>query len=433
MDPETPPQPDQRPTLDRPAIEERKLRAIYNELPDEAREAIGPLQIKQVGDAGFIVQRINHAPMAGNDWVLYDYDDTIAATTAAKSPRLEQFIAYAQERFPELDGDTCAALMKATDTFSRWEDLPEAGKNYHTHTHVTVLNWAVQKTGEIMASGKPPGEALAEVKAILDRIQAGGATEDDPFYIREKDQKFVSRKGSVRNVDLEQIFATTLAHPDLYDEVLESMRELAKSPDSIHRTNVGIITYGEPHYQLRKLFTMLQENPDLPLSQIMLTNIQKGDFIKQVIESGVEKQFSVNYVPAELDEDGGFGSLGTGGQLFSESDHNVIIFDDDPTQLENIAASAQEVKDKSGARVITVRSIRPGTKAENKPGQTMTSEFGSIDFRNRTGNDLSISDILLINRYLAVKKGIENGDIPPTYEYIRSLREELTRRNIELT
>jgi len=178
---------------------------------------------------------------------------------------------------------------------------------------------------------------------------------------------------------------------------------------------------------------MLKENPDLPLSQIMLTNVSKGDFIKQVIKMGIEKKLPVDYVPAHLDNDGGFGSLGSGGQLFSESQHNVIIFDDDPKQLDNIAASAQEVKDISGARVITVRSIRTGTKAEHKPSQTVTSEYGSIDFRNRQEGDLSISDILLVNRYLAVKKGIEDGDIPPTYEYMQSLQQELSKRNIQLT
>lgn len=427
MDQETPVQ------TDKATIEERKLQAIYNELPTEAQEAIGPLQIERVGDAGFIIQRSNHMPMAGNDWVLYDYDDTIAATTEAKKPRLLAFVEYAQKHFPYLDEVACEKLMKASDKFSRWEEQENAGKNYHIHTHISILDWALRRTGAIVTAGTPVEDAIAEIQAVFDRIQTGEVHDDDPFYVRHEDKKLVSKGIAQRNTELENIFAQTLAHPRLYEEVIDSMRSLPGSPDSIHRTNVGIITYGEPHYQLRKLFTMLQENPDLPLSQILLTNIGKGDFIKQVIASGVEKQFPVSYVPATLIEDGDFDSLGSGGQLFSEAHHNVVIFDDDPTQLENIAQSAQEIKTSTGARVITVRSIRPGTKAEHKPGQSLVSEYGAIDFRNRTGNDLSISDILLVNRYLAVKKGIEDGEIDSAYPHFHSLREELLRRNIDLT
>lgn len=427
MDSDIPPQ------TDRATIEVRKLQTIFNELPYEAQEVIGPLQIEHVGDAGFIVQRTNHVPMAGNDWVLYDYDDTIAATTEAKNPRLTEFVAYAQVQYPDLDAETCEKLMKASDKFSRWEEQENSGRNYHIHTHVSVLDWALHRAGEIIAAGTPADEVVADIQSTLDRIQAGEVRDDDPFYMRLEDRKFVTKGIAPRNTELEDIFSRTFAHPRLYDEVLESMRSLAGGPDSIHRTNVGIITYGEPHYQLRKLFTMLQDNPDLPISQILLTSVGKGDFIKRAIASSVEKKFPAEYVPASLDDDEGFGSLGSGGQLFSDAHHSVIIFDDDPTQLENITSAAKEIKGSTGAHIITVRSIRPGTKAEHRPGQSLVSEYGTIDFRNRTGTDLSISDILLVNKYLAVKKGIEDDDIAPTYEYVRTLREELSRRNIELT
>jgi hypothetical protein len=79
------------PTISSGEIEERKLRAVYETLLGDTKEAIGGFEFRRVGDVGFIIQRANQPVAQGKDWVLFDYDDTITETSHAKVPRQEQF------------------------------------------------------------------------------------------------------------------------------------------------------------------------------------------------------------------------------------------------------------------------------------------------------------------------------------------------------
>lgn len=422
--------PEETQAIERSSTNTRKLEAVIDQLDEETKEILGPIHIETLGESGFIIQRENHKPMAGNDWVLYDYDDTLAATTGSKTPRLQAFTEYAQGVDTRLQPEQCQQLMAMTDKFCRWEEIDGAGKNYHAYDHVAVLDWAMQEYRRLI-EGMDPNVAVSKIQERLDAMRTN-PQQGDPFYINKSDRRLHSGIRT-RNTQLDEIFAASVGDPMLYQETIDSMREQAAPKDSIHRTNVGILSYGEPHYQLRKIIQMLKDNPDLPISQIMLTNIKKGEFFRQAIEAGIEDRFDVDYTPAHLDEQGGFTSIGAEGKLFGNHMHTVIMIDDDPDQLDNIVDIANSQKDRTGARVVTVRSVRPGTKAERKESKTIRSQYGTIDFTSLDGDIPSISNVLLINRYLEVLNAIKEGLFDANYWYVQALRQELKRRDIQLS
>jgi FMN phosphatase YigB (HAD superfamily) len=333
------------PTISSGEIEERKLHSVYANLPEESKQAIGGFEFRRVGDVGFIIQRANQPVAQGKDWVLFDYDDTITETSHAKVPRQEQFTSYLQELDPRINPETCRSIMELTDNFSRWQEHEGASTQYHTYTHIDVLDWSIQQLRTQLDNGTSPEAAIADLQATLSRIQRGEAQEGDPFHFNEEKTKLINNGIRTRNEQLEQIFGSTIADPRVYDEIVATMRQLGAHQGE-DPMNLGILTYGEPNYQFRKIVRLLEKHPDLPVSQIFLTEIPKGEFIKKIIE-------------LESDESG---------QLFGKDPHTVVLVDDDPKQLDSMVRITDDLKDKTGARVRTVRSVRSNTKRGNATG-----------------------------------------------------------------
>ncbi|KXK12053.1 MAG: hypothetical protein UZ22_OP11002000170 [Microgenomates bacterium OLB23] len=353
-------------------IEERKLNAIYNDLPQETRDAIGNFEFKRVGDAGFIVQRTNFPVAQGKDWILVDYDDTTAATTDAKVPRKEQYTEYLQGLDPRISTDTCALLIKITDEFSRWQEHEGAGTQYHPNAHVDALDWAAQQLRNYIDAGIPQEVALSHISQTLRRIQNGTVEKDDPFYFNPDKKQLINNGIRPRNLALEQIFNTTIADPRIYDEIIEAMHKLGTHPND-DPTNLGILTYGEPNYQFRKILRLLQQHPNLPVSQILLTQIPKGEFIKRVIDM----------------------EAGESGQLFGPDPHTVILVDDDPKQLDNMVRMAKDLEagGKTGARIQTLRSVRTHTKRGAATGDP-TIRHTAINFDSPATEREALASVL---------------------------------------
>src|SRR4051812_23664028 len=57
-------------------------------------ETIGKSELISVGEAGYIINLTDTPPVKGNDWALFDLDDTVISYTEAKTQRLDAYISY---------------------------------------------------------------------------------------------------------------------------------------------------------------------------------------------------------------------------------------------------------------------------------------------------------------------------------------------------
>jgi hypothetical protein len=120
--------------------EERGLRSLV----ERYSEKLGEFEIHPVGESGFLLQSEKQLPMAGNDWFLFDYDDTLRGTTEVKSKRLELYIDYARSLGIDASEEELKHLVDTTDKFARWEDVEGGGSAYHANTHMSTLHWATE-------------------------------------------------------------------------------------------------------------------------------------------------------------------------------------------------------------------------------------------------------------------------------------------------
>ncbi len=121
--------------------EEDKLQILIEKYKDR----LGNFDLVPVGTAGFILQSQRQRPMAGNDWVFFDYDDTLVATTAVKEERLKQYIEHLEKSGIQLTPEQAKKIMDLTDKFSRWEENEGEGRIYHANSHMVAL---VRENGE---------------------------------------------------------------------------------------------------------------------------------------------------------------------------------------------------------------------------------------------------------------------------------------------
>jgi len=119
-------------------VETKRINALLRKY----REHLGGFDIVSVGNAGYILQAEQQKPMAGNDWVFFDYDDTLVATTEVKQRRLELYRAYLEKLGIQMTEEQATKVVEMADKFSRWEENEGEGKLYHANTHIAILQWA---------------------------------------------------------------------------------------------------------------------------------------------------------------------------------------------------------------------------------------------------------------------------------------------------
>lgn len=398
-------------------------------LLEKNKEALGNFDLVPVGKIGYILQSERQKPMAGNDWVFFDYDDTLVATTEVKEKRLELYRAYLEKLGVQITEDQISKIVEMTDKFSRWEENKGEGELYHANTHMAALQWV---TNTVREKQDKIEEAIIDLQTSLDRIktqltQDQQPQEPDPFYFRPKDKKFILRgTDKMWSKDIENIFMQTMINPPQYEETIEAAKETGQPRSSIHRTNLGIFTYGDPYYQLLKVIELMKQYPDFAISQIWVTRAPKGDFIVQTVKEKATSKFEQDYVPAGLEDYPGEGIAYGSGYVLGQTEHVIVMLDDNPRELSSILSSNDYLKESTKSQFVVVRSKRAGTKEQNREWQVNTP-YGELDFTSRSFLPRDISNTFLINRYLNVKSRL--GEQHPN---TLRLQNELSTRGITL-
>lgn len=398
-------------------------------LLEKNKEVLGNFDIVPVGKMGYVLQSEKQKPMAGNDWVFLDYDDTLVATTEVKEKRLELYRVYLEKVGLQMTEAQASKIVEITDNFSRWEESNGEGKLYHANSHMVALQWA---TNSVRETQNKIDETITDLQTQLGRIktqltQDQQPQETDPFYFRPVDKKFILRgTDKMWSKDMEDIFMQTMINPPQYSETIEAAKETGHPSTSIHRTNIGIFTYGDPYYQLLKVFELMKQHPDFSISQIWLTRSPKGDFIVETVKTKATNGLVQEYVSAELEEYPGEGLAYGSGHVLGRTEHVVVMMDDNPKELSSILSANDYLKENTKATFVVVRSKRAGTKEQNREWQVNTP-YGELDFVSHSLLPRDISNTFLINRYLIVKSNL--GDLHPN---TLRLQNELNTRGVKI-
>lgn len=377
-------------TTQNPA-ETRKLSILL----EKQREKIGNYRLIEVEGAGYIVELTDNLPIAGNDWIFFDYDDTLVAYTETKKRRLEKYREFLESQNLETSKDEAEEAIQIADEFARW---PEDGTKatYHHNAHLTILSWI---TSRLKDQPKSPKEQLTQAREILAKVREKQVVEDAPFHLNQNNRLVLHTK-TPWDREMEDIFTETTLKPAAYEEMIEAAI-LASNPNSANRTNLAVLTYGEPYYQLTKVIETLGESSNFKPSQLWLTKIPKGEFFEKVVETKANSRLQLEYAPGEISQTL---SLPAGYPL-GETHHTVIVFDDNPREILSVVKSSEALSHKSKASIVCVRSIRPQTREETSEWEVETP-YGEIDFRTKPVAGQDIHKIIEINRYLAMKNSL---------------------------
>lgn len=195
----------------------------------------------------------------------------------------------------------------------------------------------------------------------------------------------------------------TTINPPAYDDVISAATRLGSPTDSIHRTNVGVFTYGDPYFQLLKTLELMDKNPELALSQIWLSKVPKGQFIAEAVRRKITTDLDQEYVPPELEDYPGDSLSYGSGYILGDTPHVVIMVDDDPRQLDSILESNEFLAQSTGAQFVCIRSKRANTKMEKQTWNIVTP-YGELDFTSATFSPENIDSIILINQVIDARK-----------------------------
>ena len=380
-----------------PRAEERKVALLLK----KNEQNIGPHNLIEVGDVGYVIELDNYRPMAGNDWILFDYDDTLAAYTETKIIRESLFGQFLRNKGVQIDENGIQRALTLTDDFARWEELGVPSTSYHHSAHLTAISWV---TDQLIAKKAQPEGVLDDVEKKLSKIREGEAQEEVPFYIDQSTKRLVLRRKTPWSKELEAIFAETTLKPISYPEPIEAVK-LATSPNSIHRLNIGIFSYGEPYFQLAKIIKFLNESQDLPINQIWLTKVPKGKFIEELVKLKVNRKMKLEYPSAELSETEGEEIAFPSGYPLGETPHSIVIFDDSPKELSTLTKTSETLSNQTKATIVSVRSRKSGTREEQTEWE-IESPYGEVDFRLKNVSSKELLKVFEINTYLAMKKNL---------------------------
>ncbi len=378
-------------------------------LIEKSKELLGPINLIPIGEAGFLLQREQLQSTPAKDWLLLDYDDTLAASTEIKKERLKLYTEYLQENLslPTQAVQLLAEnILKLADEFARWEEQTSTIKQYHLGAHMMALSWASeylfhhaqQSSEEILAYLTTQLNLLKQTLNLTPDNQAGKHELDLPFYF--KAGKLISKTKRPWLADIENIFQQTSLNPPLYQEPLASINSAETTTNQLQ--NLVIFTYGEPYFQLSKVIKLLEQNPDLAIAQIWLTQTTKGKFVQELWKTGVAQA-------TKLDQA-----------------RTLTLVDDDHKQLNGfVDCKAYMETQAPHLQLIAIRSKRLGTKTVQKDWPT--HPYGNLDFTEKNQPALPILTILKINLYLALKH-----QLPADDPEIQTLAMQLKQAGVEL-
>ncbi len=320
-------------------------------------------EITTVGEAGYIIRLGEVPPIPGNDWVMYDLDDTLIAYSEAKPARLAAYAQYLERTGITLDASTVSSVMDATDDFSRW---PEDGIDmYHIDAHKDALAWATNQLRDIRPD--KISNTLDTIKSQLQNAQDTAAS--NPLStagssIRLQEGRLTTPELEPVTEQLDSVF-DAMIKPRRYSDALEAMVEVGKN------VNSGIFTYGEPSFQLLKVLEVMRaqiaDGKPLPVSHIWLTKVPKGVFLNELANL---KESAESAVVEEI----------LGGEP-----HVVMLVDDSPKEINNFEQNGYQLSQESQLAFGGLRTARENTKnyRASSPAarifyEKRTEDFGSL-------------------------------------------------------
>ena len=340
--------------------------ADLKKLLENYKDTLGDFYLIEVEGAGFIIQSTENVPGISKDWFFVDYDDTLVATTGVKSKRHELFLDYLHEHIdPNIDIEDSKKIMDVTDKFARWAQEPGRGDMYNPAAHIVSLSWTV-----IMLSQTPPEARKQEMPKILERLKATKAVLDaqvenssveTPFYFDQHTRKLIATEEAPWSTKIEQVMDQSIIHPPQYEETIEAAKILRGTG-----FNIGVFTYGEQYFQLRKVLELLKAHPQMGVSQIWLSYVSKGDFIEKSLQTEATKRAS-EHLSKEQDRyirDLLIPRLAT---PLGYAPQIIVFFDDNPRELDAVEGANKLLIVSTGSKFQPVRSLRVNTREEQKP------------------------------------------------------------------
>jgi len=311
------------------------------------------VELLPLGTAGYVAKmevsvtshRVWQGPAGTDPVIAIDADDSILAYNKAREPRMDLFSDFvADELGHTLDRHTLNSIMDMTDTFSRWEDWGIDSSLYHIDAHMWTLEWAIAELHGVPAGDIPT--KLDELGSTLEGIRAGLGSEvadaREPFSF-ERDELVLGTFAPTGKVA--SIFGP-MHDTELYEDALIVVEDLAAAG-----SRAVIFTYGEPHFQLHKVFRLRERliaaGHGWPYEYVFLTKKRKGEFIKDMFA----------LVPREA---------GLMRNLFSNEPHIFMLIDDDKKEVDDFVTTGLEVEWHSGARMCAVHTLREGAKTWKK-------------------------------------------------------------------
>lgn len=273
------------------------------------------VEIILLGQAGYIIHNPQREIIAEAPWILLDFDDTAARTTADKKECWQQLeeMGIPQE------------VIKYCDKISRI-DFSRTGFLYQPQLEMRLITLALN----YFRTGK---KDIGELKKILTKAR-------NVLVLQKK----LGEYGIDPTVN--SIYQQTRYTSTLYEDTIATITSLRGETE--RPNNIAILTYGDPIFQLTKVVrTGLLEH----INQIWLTRVRKGDYFQTLLSVNPFKNLSLKYTYKETPRNIGID--------FKNWQIMVVLFDDDPKQVKSFNRIAQE-EGIAGLGVIRVR--RRGTK-----------------------------------------------------------------------
>ncbi|MBL8122155.1 hypothetical protein JNM87_05415 [Candidatus Saccharibacteria bacterium] len=290
---------------------------------------------------------------------LSDLDDTLIATTTAKTHLEEAFRAQLEAdgidlqalqepAYSEIGGkagdgiisleakeatnDLVSQIMKAADAFARWEE--DGHVIHHMDAHYMALSWARRTLKDL--AGMPTADVARHIVGVLGRItgQDGDMHVQAGPRFQRTESKLMNAEPELVNEPMAEAFMRLIG-PEIFGDSLSTYRQEQLSGEA----NTGILSYGVPKQQLLKFLRLLAvDDTEYPAAAwqpnyVLLTKVDKGIFLKEVLKdpkSGLANDLKARRI--------------------------ITFFEDDPRQIESIATAGLDIK------LSSIRSRRDGTK-----------------------------------------------------------------------
>jgi len=223
-------------------------------------------------------------------------------------------------------------------------------------------------------------------------------------------------------VKIEKMFAQTIFSPPIYKDMIDVLTEIGTPFCQPCTVPVGILTYGAPEFQLKKVCELINRYPQLPIAQVWLTQVPKGQFMEAMIATQAQKQL--------LSSDGHDSEA----LILGNNPHVIIVIDDSPREMDDLARCAStSLYKKSGAVLLLVHTRRAETKNAHKNWHVVPPHI-SIDLDDIELNSPSLptSSIISILKekwpYLALRLEMKNNAIID-YKRVNMEASKLRRKN----